>query len=122
MGDLRMRKLVFASLLVSVIVVLAFYPLSYAYISDDEDYDVGQTESWTYAYISAYFPPRYYNFHHYSTFDYAEGYWGPAPYKNDYPNEGQNATTGGTIIMIFVYQDGNYIENVTSAAYVPPPD
>lgn len=93
---------------------------AYAYIEYNEEYGVGQTGSWIYTYISAYWPPRYHNFHHVTDFDYALGYWGPPPVISTSPGEGGNATKGHTMIVIHVYQGGTPIEGVRSEAYLPP--
>jgi hypothetical protein len=117
-----MKRLVLVAFLGVVIAVSCMLSVSYAYISDDEDFDVGQTESWTWAYISAYFPPRYYNFHHDYDFDFAPGYWGPPPYVQTSPGEGMNDTYGYTKVELSVYQGANLVERVRSEADVPPPD
>lgn len=104
------------------ILALSLLPTAYASIDWDDDEDTGMTGSWTWAYISALWPPRYYNFHHDWEFDYAPGYWGPPPAVSTYPGEGGSASSGYTEITIFVYQDGSYIEPVHSEACLPPPD
>jgi hypothetical protein len=107
---------------VTAIAVACLLPTAHAEIDEDEDYDVGDTGSWTYAYISALWPPRYYGFSHDWLYDYAPGYWGPPPEVHTYPGEGNSAKHGYTTIEITVYQGANPIEHVHSEAYLPPPD
>jgi len=120
---LKKKILSFVAFLAATTIAAAYLsPIAYAYIDYREDYDVGETGSWTWAYISAHWPPRYYNFHHAWLHDFAPGYWGPPPIVDTFPGEGGSSRSGFTEIELHVWQDGNFIEKVTSIATLPPID
>lgn len=106
----------------ATIAIAYLSPMAYAPVEEDEDYDVGETGSWTWAYISALWPPRYYNFHHDWLHDFAPGYWGPPPIIDTSPSEGNSSLVGWTRIEIEVWKDAKRIEIVFSRASLPPPD